>query len=411
MTKYRLQAVLFVMVAFMLGCNEYMIVGVLPDIKGEFGTPLATLGYLVTVFAGVYALLTPVLTTIASLPFYAKVSTWALLTPVLTTIASRFRRYDILLVYMAIFLVGNTWTALAGGFWSLLLSRILTASVSGAIISLVLILAAQLAPREKRAGLVSWVFAGFSIASIIGIPIGTMISTTFSWHDSFWMVTGIATLVLIGLALLVPREDTATKGSLLAQFSLLKDARILLGVGLVVSVCAGQYTFYTYIRPLLSTMMGFSISTLNWILLGMGVAFIIGNKFGGYLADMGGIKQLPHIYFMMTCLLLMMTPLFHFPWLDVLAIALICVAIACYGASTQLMFLDIAERDYPQSLELASSLNSIFANIGISLGSFTAAETVGFLGLTHVGNVGAVYGVLAVLAALFLRRRYQSAQY
>jgi MFS transporter, DHA1 family, inner membrane transport protein len=55
MTKYRLQAVLFVMVAFMLGCNEYMIVGVLPDIKGEFGTPLATLGYLVTVFAGVYA--------------------------------------------------------------------------------------------------------------------------------------------------------------------------------------------------------------------------------------------------------------------------------------------------------------------------------------------------------------------
>ena len=133
MTKYRLQAVLFVMVAFMLGCNEYMIVGVLPDIKGEFGTPLATLGYLVTVFAGVYALLTPVL----------------------TTIAIRFRRYDILLVYMAIFLVGNTWTALAGGFWSLLLSRILTASVSGAIISLVLILAAQLAPREKRAGLVS----------------------------------------------------------------------------------------------------------------------------------------------------------------------------------------------------------------------------------------------------------------
>lgn len=389
MTKYRLQAVLFVMVAFMLGCNEYMIVGVLPDIKGEFGTPLATLGYLVTVFAGVYALLTPAL----------------------TTIASRFRRYDILLVYMAIFLVGNTWTALAGGFWSLLLSRILTASVSGAIISLVLILAAQLAPREKRAGLVSWVFAGFSIASIIGIPIGTMISTTFSWHDSFWMVTGIATLVLIGLALLVPREDTATKGSLLAQFSLLKDARILLGVGLVVSVCAGQYTFYTYIRPLLSTMMGFSIGTLNWILLGMGVAFIIGNKFGGYLADMGGIKQLHHIYFMMTCLLLMMAPLFHFPWLDVLAIALICVAIACYGASTQLMFLDIAERDYPQSLELASSLNSIFANIGISLGSFTAAETVGFLGLTHVGNVGAVYGVLAVLAALFLRRRYQSAQY
>ncbi len=186
MTKYRLQAVLFVMVAFMLGCNEYMIVGVLPDIKGEFGTPLATLGYLVTVFAGVYALLTPVL----------------------TTIASRFRRYDILLVYMAIFLVGNTWTALAGGFWALLLSRILTASVSGAIISLVLILAAQLAPREKRAGLVSWVFAGFSIASIIGIPIGlaiarhrTLSSTVIGIANVIQTIPSLAMLSIIMLGL------------------------------------------------------------------------------------------------------------------------------------------------------------------------------------------------------------------
>lgn len=119
--------------------------------------PLATLGYLVTVFAGVYALLTPVL----------------------TTIASRFRRYDILLVYMAIFLVGNTWTALAGGFGHCsLVADFDGERVRGDHLPS-LILAAQLAPREKRAGLVSWVFAGFSIASIIGIPIGTMISTTF----------------------------------------------------------------------------------------------------------------------------------------------------------------------------------------------------------------------------------------
>ncbi|MDO4856299.1 MAG: MFS transporter [Limosilactobacillus gorillae] len=389
MTKYRFQAILFVMVAFMLGCNEYMIVGVLPDIAKEFGTSLSMLGYLVTVFAGVYAFLTPIL----------------------TTVASRFRRYDILLVFMVVFLIGNTWTALAGGFWSLLWSRVLTASVSGAIISLVLILAAQLAPHDKRAGLVSWVFAGFSIASIIGIPIGTMISTTFSWHDSFWMVSLISLVVLIGLAVLVPKEDTAVKGSLVSQFSLLKDRRVLLGVGLVVSVCAGQYTFYTYIRPLLTTMMGFSMGALNWILLGMGVAFIVGNKFGGYLADVGGVLFLPYIYFMMTGLLVMLAPLVHFPWLGVLAVALVCIAVACYGSSTQLMFLDIAEKDYPQSLELASSLNSIFANIGISLGSFTAAETVSYLGLGNVGNVGAVYALLGGIAAVFLRCCYHQVRF
>ncbi|MCZ9648869.1 hypothetical protein [Lactobacillus mulieris] len=51
MLKYRIQSILFVLVAFMLGCNEYMIVGVLKDIHSDMGTPLATLGILVTLFA------------------------------------------------------------------------------------------------------------------------------------------------------------------------------------------------------------------------------------------------------------------------------------------------------------------------------------------------------------------------
>ena len=98
--------------------------------------------------------------------------------------------------------------------------------------------------------------------------------------------------------------------------------------------------------------------------------------FGGFLADNGGVKRLPGMYVAMTILLALMAPSFAWPWATVAIIALVCVALAGYGASTQLMFLNIAEKEYPQALDLASSLNSIFANIGISLGSLTAAETV-----------------------------------
>lgn len=62
MSKYRLQAILFVFVAFMLGCNEYMIVGVLPDIAKEYHSSLSSLGYMVTMFALIYAIFTPVIT-------------------------------------------------------------------------------------------------------------------------------------------------------------------------------------------------------------------------------------------------------------------------------------------------------------------------------------------------------------
>lgn len=382
--KYRLQSILFVFVAFMLGCNEYMIVGVLPDIAHQYHDSLSTLGLLVTVFALVYAIFTPII----------------------TSLANRWRRHHVLLVLMVVFFIGNTWTALASNFISMLFSRVLTATVAGAIISIVLVMASFVAPREKRASLVSWVFAGFSIASVIGIPIGTVISTTFSWHDSFWMISGLTTFVFISLIWLVPKDTPQFKSTLSKQFTLLKDTRVLLGVIFIVTVCAADYTIYTYIRPLITNEMGFSNTWLNWLLFGMGIFFIIGNKFGGYIADNGGIHRLGGIYIAMTILYLLFGPLLSFKWVAIIIVALLCVAFSSYGSSTQLMFLDIAEKEYPQSLDLASSLNSIFANIGISLGSFTASQAVAFLPMRNLGYVGAVYGLAATILVLVLSKKY-----
>lgn len=382
--KYRLQSILFVFVAFMLGCNEYMIVGVLPDIAHQYHDSLSTLGLLVTVFALVYAIFTPII----------------------TSLANRWRRHHVLLVLMVVFFIGNTWTALASNFISMLFSRVLTATVAGAIISIVLVMASFVAPREKRASLVSWVFAGFSIASVIGIPIGTVISTTFSWHDSFWMISGLTIFVFVSLIWLVPKDTPQFKSTLSKQFTLLKDTRVLLGVVFIVTVCATDYTIYTYIRPLITNEMGFSNTWLNWLLFGMGIFFIIGNKFGGYIADNGGIHRLGGIYIAMTILYLLFGPLLSFKWIAIIIVALLCIAFSSYGSSTQLMFLDIAEKEYPQSLDLASSLNSIFANIGISLGSFTASQAVAFLPMRNLGYVGAVYGLAATILVLVLSKKY-----
>lgn len=373
--KEQLRAIVFVLVAFMLGCNEYIIVGVLPDIAHEFHTSLAALGYVVTIFALIYAICTPII----------------------TSVANRWPRHRVLLTLIVVFLIGNTWTALASNYWSLILSRMLTASVAGAIISLVMVIATFVTNPRKRAGLISWIFAGFSIASVIGVPIGTLISQHLTWHDSFWMITGLTVIVFALLWWLLPTDTPQVKSKIADQLILFKDRRVLAGVTFIVAVCAADYTFYTYIRPLLTTVLGFNDTWLNWILLTMGIFFIIGNKFGGFLADHGGVTRLPAMYVLMTILLLLLAPSFNWPFLSISIIAIVCITLAGYGASTQLMFLNIAEEDYPQALDLASSLNSIFANIGISLGSLTAAQTVAHLGLTKVGYVAAIYGVLATV--------------
>lgn len=173
----------------------------------------------------------------------------------------------------------------------------------------------------------------------------------------------------------------------------------------VVTVCAADYTFYTYIRPIITNLMGFNDNWLNWLLLVMGIFFIIGNKFGGFLADNGGVARLANVYVVMTILMLALRISFQFKWLSIVMVAILCVTFASYGASTQLMFLEIAEKKFPQSLDLASSLNSIFANVGISLGSLCAAETVRFSSLSNVGYVGAVFGILAIILITMVSRR------
>ena len=385
MKHAKLRSLTFILVAFMLGCNEFMVVGVLSDIARSYHVPLSTVGFLVTAFAGVYAISTPII----------------------TTLTSNWNRYKLLMLLMTIFFVGNTLTAMAPTLGWLLFARIITAAVAGTIISLINLLVSIITPMDKRPMVLAWVGAGFSIASVIGVPLGTTIATLLSWHDSFWIISGLTLIVFALLAWLTPRDTPQIKGSILEQLALLKDHRVLLGIGITVAVLSLQYTFYTYVRPLITTVMDFSLTSLNWLLLLLGVMSIIGNEIAGIVASHNGVQKLPFVFILMTILSLILGIALGNKITGMLVLATLCVVVIIYGTTIQLVFISVAEKEYPQSLALATSLISIFANVGISLGSFTASTTVNFANLTMLGYVGAVYGLLAIGLSFALRRFYR----
>ncbi|MEE6682873.1 MFS transporter [Limosilactobacillus reuteri] len=385
MKHAKLRSFTFILVAFMLGCNEFMVVGVLSDIARSYHVPLSTVGFLVTAFAGVYAISTPII----------------------TTVTSNWNRYKLLMLLMTVFFIGNTLTAMAPTLGWLLFARIITAAVAGTIISLINLLVSIITPMDKRPMVLAWVGAGFSIASVIGVPLGTTIATLLSWHDSFWIISGLTLIVFALLAWLTPRDTPQVKGSILEQLALLKDHRVLLGIGITVAVLSLQYTFYTYVRPLITTVMGFSLTSLNWLLLLLGVMSIIGNEIAGIVASHNGVQKLPIVFILMTILSLVLGIALGNKITGMLVLAALCVVVIIYGTTIQLVFISVAEKEYPQSLALATSLISIFANVGISLGSFTASTTVNFANLTTLGYVGAVYGLLAIGLSFALRRFYR----
>lgn len=227
MKNYRMQSLVLVLIAFALGFSEFIIVGVLPDIAKTFHEPVTVVGLLVTIFALVYAISTPLITMLIGTRSLLKVE----------------------LALWIVFILGNAMVMTAPSYPILVAARVITAIVSGVIISIATTFANSLAPLEKRAGLIAWIFSGFSIASVFGVPVGTWISMHFGWRTTFGVIVFVSLVILFLMRASLPidlRQGASRQFS--DQFKIFGDRRIYIGMLLPMFNLAATYTFYTYLR-------------------------------------------------------------------------------------------------------------------------------------------------------------------
>lgn len=207
------------------------------------------------------------------------------------------------------------------------------------------------------------------------------------------------------LTQILPKKVKQTTSTIKNQLTILLDPRIYYGVFLVLFTAATMYGYYTYIRPLLTTSMGFSTQSLNWLLFIIGIMSIISNRLSGMLAEKPNSLQKVPLFYVVDILLLAVFPFALHSKIVGLAIMLILTLIVTIiNSPVQIHFLNLAESEYPQSLVFASSLSSIFFNFGISLGSATASSLVGIVGLDRISIGSVVFAVLS-LGSLFLINR------
>lgn len=188
------------------------------------------------------------------------------------------------------------------------------------------------------------------------------------------------------------------------QLVLLKDPRIYVGIALVLFTAATMYAYYTYIRPLLTTALGFSTQSLNWLLFLIGIMSIISNRLSGMLAERNGLRIMPRFYVVDVILLALLPIGLNFKFGGLAILLAMSLIVTIINSPIQIHFLNIAEEEYPQSTVLASSLNSIFFNFGISLGSATASGMLGTVGLNHISLGAAGYAGISLILALILNR-------
>lgn len=382
---FNLPVMVLISLSFMLGMSEFIVVGVLPDIAAGLKVSEVTVGNLVSLFAFVYA---PV-------------------TPLGSALSARFPRFATHLTLVGVFLIGNVLCAFASNYGVLVVARILIALVSGTLVAIAMTYAPDVTTEQYRTKFIAWVFSGFSIASVVGVPVGTWVANTFGWRWTFHLVNVLTVVLIVLMVMVLPRNSRIVKIGFLPQFRLFFDRRIQLGVLAVVFGAAATYVFYTYLTPIMRDEVHVPEQYLSVGLVIFGAACLWSNLYGGKLADRGrGVEPLTHIRPIYCAHAVLMASLIVTHWVPVYgALLLVVLGMFMYlqNSASQVLYMDVASQSHPGSLNLAASLNSMSFNIGIAVGSAVGGLVNTHLGLMWLGPVGAIFLLCAVGTTTLLR--------
>lgn len=382
---FNLPVLILIASSFILGMSEFIMVGILPDIAVGLKVSEVTVGNLVSLFAFVYA---PV-------------------TPLGSALSARFPRFATHLTLIGIFLAGNLLCAFAPNYAVLVVARIMIALVSGTLVAVAMTYAPDVTTDKFRTKFIAWVFSGFSIASVVGVPVGTWVANTFGWRWAFHIINVLTIVLIVGMVVALPRNSHIVKIGFLPQFRLFFDRRIQLGVLTVVFGAAASYVFYTYLTPIMRDEVHVPEQYLSVGLVIFGAACLWSNLYGGKLADRGrGVEPLTHIRPIYCAHAVLMASLVVAHWVPVYgALLLVVLGMFMYlqNSASQVLYMDVASQSHPGSLNLAASLNSMSFNIGIALGSAVGGLVNGHFGLTWLGPVGALFLLCAIATTTMLR--------
>lgn len=261
---------------FGVGTAEYVIAGLLPNVASDVAISVPSAGLLVTAYAiGV-----------------------VVGGPLITALTTRVERKTLLLALMTVFTLGNILAAVAPGYGVLMAARVISSLAHATLFAVALVVAVNSVAPDKQGRAVAQVAAGLNMATVLGVPLGTLLGEQLGWRSTFWAVSAVA---LVGTALIAVFIPTArsTEGavapdttSLRAEMSVFARPQVLLAIAMTVLGQTGAFTAFTYLATMLTDTTGFSGTAVTVLLLVYGVGSLAGNLIGGRLADRSLMRSL-----------------------------------------------------------------------------------------------------------------------
>ncbi|MEU5429585.1 MFS transporter [Streptomyces olivoreticuli] len=205
----------------------------------------------------------------------------ALSAPLVTSAVGRLDRRLVLCALMALLTAANVLAAWSPNFAVMMVARVLIGIGMGGVWSLAGGLAVRLVPAKSAGPATSMVFSGIAVASVLGVPAGTYIGEWAGWREAFLAIAGLALVVTLAMAVLLPPLPAEQAVGLGGVMRLFGNPKVATGLAVVALLVCGHFAAYTYVRPVLEDVSGVKASLIGTLLLVYGIAGVAGNFLAG----------------------------------------------------------------------------------------------------------------------------------
>lgn len=353
---------------FGLGIAEYVMMGILPFIAGDFRVSIPQAGHLISAYAlGVCAG-----------------------APIVAVFARKLPLKRILYLLVLVMILASFAMALCTRFEWMLVFRFLAGMPHGAYFGVSSIVADRLSKEGNSTFAVAVMCSGMTVANLVGIPLGTFLTGIFSWRLVFGFsgIWDIVTLVVI--ARWIPKMAALPDSGLKREFSFLKNLAPWLLIFATMLGNAGVFCFYSYVSPTLTELAKVPVSWLSGMMVLSGAGMVVGNLLGGKLSDRFGKGRTCRGLEMAICVCLVLVFLTaHLAWCLIPLMFIACGCLFAVSSPQQLLLLRFSEGGEL----MGGAMVQLAFNLGNAVGAWLG-------GLPIVESNPATYHYPAVLGAI-----------
>lgn len=355
---------------FVIGMGAFVVVGVLSPLAQAFGVTRPQAGALMSVYAGTYA--------VAS--------------PLLVAATGRLDRRLLLVLGLGLFGLGALAAALAPSFGWLLAARALMALGGGLVTPVAASVGVVLAGPGRQGQALAIVFGGLTLAQVLGVPAGAWLGYAFGWASALAVVAALSLLGLLAVAAALPRGIRVPVASLASLAGVLRSGRRMGAVAFTALFIGALYVCYTFLAPLLETLYGLSRDGVTGMLALFGLGAVAGNAMGGRLTDRIGPRRTLVLLCLAQAVLMPALTLPTWPLAIVGALIFVWSVFAWSFMVPQQARLAALD---PAQLPVLFALNASAIYVGATLGSALGGAVLKGPGLHALGLFGAALMALA----------------